>query len=228
MSGIDSFEWFWMGSLSKNIQPFKRQSHKRVKHTQTIRWQFADELLECVWPFCDIGTYRVNAGVSQGSVFGSTFLPLYINDLPDDVVWNIAIYADDTTLYCKCDQASDLWQLEMAAEFESDIRNIMDWGSKWLHDFNAGKTHLNFLTGLTTLVILMCMHGSVLEEKSSFNMLGCFSILNWIGAQKLSLLLRFVLWSFFLLKFLCISRNIPYDHAWNNVVMSGMLLLAAI
>ena len=29
-------------------QPFKRQSNKMVKHTQTIRRQFADELFECV------------------------------------------------------------------------------------------------------------------------------------------------------------------------------------
>ena len=35
---------------------------------------------------------------------------LYINDLPDDVICDIAIYADDTTLYFKCDQASYLWQ----------------------------------------------------------------------------------------------------------------------
>ena len=35
---------------------------------------------------------------------------LYINDLPDDVVCNITIYADDTTFYSKFDQASDLWQ----------------------------------------------------------------------------------------------------------------------
>ena len=35
---------------------------------------------------------------------------------------NIAIYADDTTLYSKCDQASDLWQLlELAAELESNV-----------------------------------------------------------------------------------------------------------
>ena len=33
-----------------------------------------------------------------------------INDLPDDIIYNIAIYADDTTLYSKCDQTSDLWQ----------------------------------------------------------------------------------------------------------------------
>ena len=28
--------------------PFKRQFHKMVKHTQTIRRQFDDELIECV------------------------------------------------------------------------------------------------------------------------------------------------------------------------------------
>ena len=47
----------------------------------------------------------------------------YINDLPDDVICNIAIYANDTTLYSKCDQASDLWeQLELTSELESDLR----------------------------------------------------------------------------------------------------------
>ena len=44
--------------------------------------------------------------------------------LPDDVICNIAIYADDTTLYSKCDQASDLWQqLELASEHVSDLRD---------------------------------------------------------------------------------------------------------
>ena len=31
-----------------------------VKHTQTIRRQIADELFECVLPFCVIGAWRYN------------------------------------------------------------------------------------------------------------------------------------------------------------------------
>ena len=58
--------------------------------------------------------YPVNAGVSSGSILG--LFPLYINDLPDDVICDTAIYADDATLYSKCHQASDLWQqLELAS-----------------------------------------------------------------------------------------------------------------
>ena len=31
-------------------------------------------------------------------------------------------------------------QLESASELESDLRDTVDWGNKWLVDFNAGKT----------------------------------------------------------------------------------------
>ena len=75
--------------------------------------------------------YSVNSGVPQGSILGPTLFLLYINYLPDDVICDTAIYADDTTLYIKCDRASDLWQqLELASELESDQRDTMDWGKK--------------------------------------------------------------------------------------------------
>ena len=47
------------------------------------------------------------AGSPQGCIVGPTLFLLYFDDLPD-VICSIAIYADDTTLYSKCDQASDL------------------------------------------------------------------------------------------------------------------------
>ena len=77
--------------------------------------------------------YPVN-GVPQGFVLGPTLFQPYINDLPDDFICNIAIYADDTTLYSKYDQSSDLWkQLEL-------VGDTVDWGRKWLVEFIAGKT----------------------------------------------------------------------------------------
>ena len=52
--------------------------------------------------------YPVNSGVPHESILGPTLSSQYINDLSDDVICNIVIYADDTTLYSKCDQGSDL------------------------------------------------------------------------------------------------------------------------
>ena len=73
----------------------------------------------------------VDAVVPQGSIIGPTLFLLDINDLPDDVVCNVVVYADNTTLYSKCDQASNLWQqLELAFELESDLWDAVDLGRK--------------------------------------------------------------------------------------------------
>ena len=98
---VNSFKWFWMGSLHNNIQL----------------------ILEFI---------------------SATLFLLYISNDLSDVIYNVAIYADDTTLYCntlycKCDQESDMWQqLEMTSELS----------------MLAEKLHLFCLTGLITLVLL--------------------------------------------------------------------------
>ena len=75
--------------------------------------------------------YPVNARAPPASILGPTLFLLYINDHPEDVICDIAIYADDTTVYSKCDQASDLWQqLELASELKSDLQGTVDWGKK--------------------------------------------------------------------------------------------------
>ena len=124
------------------------------------------------------------------AVVNPTFFLLYINDLPDDVICNIAIYADDTTLYSKCDQASDLWQqLELASELESDLQDTVDRGRRQLVDFNAGKTQLVlFDWSKNTRAIDVKMDESVFDEKLSFKMLGLTlsSKLDW-GSYILSI-----------------------------------------
>ena len=78
--------------------------------------------------------------------------------------------------------------------------------------------------------------GLFLRKNRLLRCWGWLSLLNWIWALTWSLLLKlplrklepwFVLWSFFLLRLLCKPINLPYGHAWNTVVMSGLLLLIA-
>ena len=171
--------------------------------------------------------YPVNAEVPQGSIRGPTLFLLYINDLPDDIICNIAIYANDTTLYSKCDQVTDdLWQQ----------LDTVDWHRKWLVDFKAGKSQpVLFDRFNNTSAIDVRIDESVLEKKSSFKMLGLtLSKLDWgsciISIAKLppkKLEPWFVLRNSFLLRLLCRSINLRYAHEWNVVVICGLVLLAA-
>ena len=77
------------------------------------------------------------------------------------------------SLYSECDQASGLWQqLELVFELESDIVPV-DWGRKWLVNFNAGKTQMVlFERSNNTGAVDVKIDGSALEEKPSFKVLG--------------------------------------------------------
>ena len=46
--------------------------------------------------------YTFNAGVPQDSIFDLILFRLYLNDLPNDMICNVVICADDTTLHPKC------------------------------------------------------------------------------------------------------------------------------
>ena len=60
----------------------------------------------------------------------------------------------------------------MATELESDLRDTVDWGRKWLLDFNAGKTQLIlFDQSNNTGIIDVKIEGPALDEKPSFKML---------------------------------------------------------
>ena len=113
------------------------------------------------------------------------------------------------------------------------INKTLDWGKKWLSDFNVGKTQLvSFDQSNNTGSIDLKMDGSDLEDKSSFRMLGLVfsSKLDWgsciisiakTGSKKVGAIIHSM--KIFLLRLLCISINLPYTHIWNTVVMSGLV-----
>ena len=79
---------------------------------------FSNRRLQVVLDGKSSQKYPGTVGVPQGSIL-------------DDVVFDIAINANCTTLYSKCDQAFDMWQqLELAFELESELRDTVDWGRK--------------------------------------------------------------------------------------------------
>ena len=98
-----------------------------------------------------------------------------------------------------------------------------------------GKCNWFCLTGVIALVLLIWKWmGLFLKKNDLLQCWGWLSLLNWIWALQWSLLLKlplrklepwFVLWSFFLLRLLCISITLPYSHVWNANVMSVLVLL---
>ena len=57
----------------------------------------------------------------------------------------------------------------MASEFASDLRDTVDWGTKWLDYFSAGKTQLvSFDQSNNTGAIDVKIDGFVIVEKNIF------------------------------------------------------------
>ena len=93
------------------------------------------------------------------------------------------------------------------------------------------------LAGLVTLVLLIQKWmGLFLRKNQLLRCWGWIFLLSWIGALTLPLFLKlpsrklepwFVLWCFLPRRLYCISINLPYEHAWNTVVMSELALLVA-
>ena len=152
-----------------NLHTFTFQ--KTLLHTLLLLVSKTIESLQCI----------LNDGVPEGSILGPTLFLPYINDLPDDVICDIATYANDATLPTQCDQASDLWQqLELPSVVESDLGDIriVNWGRKWMVDFNAGKTQLDFFNWLEyTSAFDMKIDGSVLVENHLLRSWVCLSLL---------------------------------------------------
>ena len=82
------------------------------------------------------GIRGVNSGVPQGSVLGPLLFLIFINDLPDNIVSETRLFADDTKIFRVIESLAD------ADILQDDINKLYDWCKKWKMFFNISKCHV--------------------------------------------------------------------------------------
>ena len=118
-------------------------------------------------------TRSINSGVPRGPVLGPTLFLVYINDLPDNVLSQLAMYADDSTLYCVSPNSSSTSRGEVGASLNNDLENVLNWGNNWLVTFNSKKTKLLSLSRSRDVTFpSLHMGPSTLPEVSHLRLLG--------------------------------------------------------
>ena len=77
----------------------------------------------------------IKAGVPQGSILGPLFFLSYINDLPDGLLSNVKLFADDTAIFSTVNTPN-----ETANELMYDLEKIKNWATQWKMMFNPDQT----------------------------------------------------------------------------------------
>ena len=77
----------------------------------------------------------VKAGVPQGSIMGPLLFLIYINDLPEGLITNAKLFADDTSLFSVVRDIA-----ASTEELNNDLRNISKWAYQWKMIFKPDLT----------------------------------------------------------------------------------------
>ena len=111
----------------------------------------------------------VTSGVPQGSALGPILFLVYINDLPDEVCYQVRLFADDTALYLTMESEDD------SSTLQSDLDILSAWESRWDMEFNPSKCQVVHATGSKLKKPIKTdylLHGQVLEAVTCAKYLG--------------------------------------------------------
>ena len=110
---------------------------------------------------------EVLSGVPQGSVLGPCLYLFYINDLPESLVSNIRLFADDTIVYLTIHSDSDTQVLQR------DLDKLAEWETLWKMDFHLDKCEV-LRVGRKRVMVQndYTLHGKTLATADSAKYLG--------------------------------------------------------
>ena len=111
----------------------------------------------------------IKTGVPQGSVLGPLLFLIYINDLPlVSNVFDMLMYADDTTLYCNINQ-------NIKEEFiNAELTKLLEWLGANKLSLNVAKTKYMVFHASKRNVIYpnLKVNNNNIESVTEFNFLG--------------------------------------------------------
>ena len=112
---------------------------------------------------------NISTGVPQGSILGPLLFLIYINDLPcASALFDMLMYADDTTLYCNIDQTTNSQILN------HELSNIYDWLSANKLSLNTAKTKCMIFHTKNKRIPnpILKINNIEIERVTQFNILG--------------------------------------------------------
>ena len=132
---------------------FDKVSHAGVLHKakaygvsgNLLKWlhsYLADRRIQAVVSGQTSPKFRISSGVPQGSILGPTLFLLYVNDMEDHLpaTTQLAIYADDTTLY-QCIPSLTALPVGLA-QLQNAVDALAEWGQSWKIAFEPTKSQV--------------------------------------------------------------------------------------